>query len=93
MVYACSRCPTSALDGVTPYECLIKQKPDVGNLHVFGCVSYVHIPDNQRTKLEVKSRKSIFVGYPEGTKRKEEKGCKLHDPSSRKFFQIRDVVF
>ena len=87
-VYICNRCPTSALDGVTPYECLFKQKPDVGNLHVFGCVSYVHIPDGQRTKLEGKSRKSIFVGYPEGTK-----GYKFYDPSSRKFFRSRDVVF
>ena len=87
-VYIRNRCPTSALDGVTPYECLFKQKPDVGNLHVFGCVSYVHIPDGQRTKLEGKSRKSIFVGYPEGTK-----GYKFYDPSSRKFFRSRDVVF
>ena len=87
-VYIRNRCPTSALDGVTPYECLFKQKPDVGNLHVFGCVSYVHIPDDQRTKLEMKSRKSIFVGYPEGTK-----GYKLYDPSSRKFIRSRDVIF
>ena len=87
-VYIHNRCPTSALDGVTPYECLFKQKPDVGNLHVFGCVSYVHIPDGQRTKLEGKSRKSISVGYPEGTK-----GYKFYDPSSRKFFRSRDVVF
>ena len=55
---------------------------------MFGCVSYVHIPDNQRTKLEVKWRKSVFVGYPEGTK-----GYKLYDPSSRKFIRSRDVVF
>ena len=87
-VYIRNRCPTNALDSVTPYECLFKQKPDVGNLHVFGCVGYVHIPDGQRTKLGVKSTKSIFVGYPEGTK-----GYKLYDPSSRKFIRSRDVVF
>ena len=87
-VYVRNRCPTSALDGVTPYECLFKQKPDVGNLHVFGCVSYVHISDGQHTKLEVKSRKSIFIGYPEGTK-----GYKLFDPSSGKFIRSRDVIF
>ena len=87
-VYIRNRCPTSARDGVTPYECLFKQKPDVGNLHVFGCVSYVHISDGQRTKLEVKSRKSISIGYPEGTK-----GYKLFDPSSGKFIRSRDVIF
>lgn len=87
-VYIRNRCPTNALDGVTPYECFFKQKPDVGNLHVFGCVGYVHIPDGQRTKLGVKSKKSIFVGYPEGRK-----DYKLYDSNSRKLIRSRDVVF
>ena len=52
------------------------------------CVTYVHIPDNQRKKLDAKSRKSIFVGYPEGVK-----GFKLYDPVTHKFTRSRDVMF
>ena len=87
-VYLRNRSPTTALDGITPYECLFNQKPDVANLRVFGCVSYVHVPDNQRTKLDAKSRKVIFVGYRDNTK-----GYKLYDPVCRKFVRSRDVIF
>ncbi|CAB4030416.1 Retrovirus-related Pol poly from transposon TNT 1-94 [Paramuricea clavata] len=87
-VYVRNRSPTKALNGITPYECLFEKKPDVSNLRVFGCVTYVHIPDNQRKKLDAKSRKSIFMGYPEGVK-----GYKLYDPVSRKFLGSRDVIF
>ena len=87
-VYVRNRSPTTALNGITPYECLLKKKPDVSNLRVFGCVTYVHIPENQRKKLDAKSRKSIFVGYPEGVK-----GFKLYDPVTHKFIRSRDVIF
>ncbi len=87
-VYVRNRSPTTALNCITPYECLLKKKHDVSNLRVFGCITYVHVPDNQRKKLGEKSRKSIFVGYPEGVK-----GFKLYDPVSRKFIRSRDVKF
>ena len=67
-VYVRNRSPTTALNGITPYECLFEKKPDVSNLRVFGCVTYAHIPDNRRKKLDPKSRKTVFVGYPEGVK-------------------------
>ena len=72
-VYVRNRSPTTALNGITPYECLLKKKPDVSN---------------QRKKLDAKSRKSIFVGYPEGVK-----GFKLYDPVTHKFIRSRDVIF
>ena len=48
----------------------------------------MHVPDSQRKKLDAKSRKAIFVGYPENVK-----GYKLYDPVSRKFTRSRDVIF
>ena len=36
-VYLKNRSPTTALDGITPYECLFNRKPDVTHLRVFGC--------------------------------------------------------
>ncbi|CAB4038208.1 Retrovirus-related Pol poly from transposon TNT 1-94 [Paramuricea clavata] len=87
-VYLRNRSPTTSLKEITPYECLFKQKPDVSNLRVFGCEAFAHIPQKQRKKFDEKSRKAVFIGYPEGTK-----GYKLYDPSTRKFIRSRDIVF
>ena len=73
---------------MTPFERLFNRKPNVSNLKVFGCVAYAHIPENMRNKLEEKSRKCVFVGYPEGTK-----GFKLYDLSKKSFIRSRDVIF
>ena len=50
--YLRNRCPTSTFQGATPYERWFMEKPNVDNLRVFGCVAYVHIPDEKRRKLE-----------------------------------------
>jgi len=87
-VYLKNRSTTTALDGITPYKCLFNRKPDVAHLRVFGCIAFVHVPSDQRKKLDRKSRKGIFVGYPHGTK------CyKLYDLVSCTFLRSRDVVF
>ena len=51
-VYLKHRSPTSHLKDINPYECWYKEKPDVSNIKVFGCKSYVHIPDQMRGKLD-----------------------------------------
>ena len=73
-VYLHNRSPTTALKDQTPFECLFGRRPDISKLKVFGCVSYVHISDNQRRKLDAKAHKAIFVGYPPGVN-----GYKLYD--------------
>ena len=87
-VYIHNRCPTAALKNTTPYECWFREKPDVSNLRVFGCVAYYLVPDAQRKKLDPKSRKAIFVGYPEGTK-----GYKLYDVITGSFVRSRNIKF
>ena len=87
-VYLRNRSLTTALNDITPHECLFKKKPNLSNLCVFGCVTYTHVPNNQRKKLDEKSRKSMFVGYPEGVK-----GFKVYDLTSQKFIRSRDVIF
>ena len=87
-VYLRNRSPTVSLKQVTPYERWIGEKPDVSNLRVFGCVAYVHVAREKRSKLDAKSRRAIFVGYPDGTK-----GYKLFDVSNGVFIRSRDVVF
>ena len=83
-----NRSPTVSLENNTPYECWFGRKPDVSNLRVFRCLSYVHVPDSQRLKLDPKSYKAIFVGYPEGTK-----GYKLYDIKTEHFVRSRNVLF
>ena len=87
-VYLHNRSPTTALKDKTPFESLFRRRPDISQLKVFGCVSYVHIPDNQRRKLDAKAHKAIFVGYPPGVK-----GYKLYDLEKKKFVVSRDVQF
>lgn len=87
-VYLRNRSPTVSVKGVTPYQQWFGQKPDVSNLKVFGCVAYVHVAKNNRKKFDAKSRRAVFVGYPEGTK-----GYKLYNPATGRFIKSRDVLF
>ena len=48
---------------MTPEERFIGKKPDVSHLKVFGCIAYVHVPDELRKKLDPKAEKCIFIGY------------------------------
>jgi len=48
---------------MTPKEKFTGKKPDVSHLRVFGCIAYVHVPDEKRSKLDPKVEKCIFIGY------------------------------
>ena len=87
-VYIRNRSPTTSLNYGTPYECWFGSKPDVSHMRVFGSQCFVHIPDDQRRKLDAKSYRGIFVGYPDGTK-----GYKIYNVASGKFTRTRNVVF
>ena len=47
----------------------------------------VHVPDSQRRKLDAKTHKAVFVGYPPGVK-----GYKVYD-LDKEFVVSRDVQF
>ena len=87
-VYLHKRSPTIALTDSTPYERWFGQKPDVSNLKIFGSICFVHTPDSLRQKLDPKSRKAIFVGYPIETK-----GYKVYDLESKRFVRSRTYYF
>ena len=73
---------------VTPEENFSSRKPDLSHLKVFGCIAYVHVPDELRTKLDPKAEKCIFIGYS-----LEQKGYKCYNPVTRQVRVSRDVVF
>ncbi|CAJ2632965.1 unnamed protein product [Trifolium pratense] len=54
-VYLLNRSPTFAVKDVTPEEAWSGIKPSVSHFKKFGCIAYVHIPDNLRKKLDDKS--------------------------------------
>ena len=76
------------MEDKTPQEVWIGKKPSLSHLRVFGCVAYVHVPKEKRTKLDIKSEKCIFIGYKDGLK-----GYKLWNPVTWKVVYSRDVVF
>ncbi len=66
--YLVNRSPHTKLDGRIPEELWSEKKVEVGHLRVFGCTAFVHIDPSERSKLDAKSRKMVFIGYPRGVK-------------------------
>jgi hypothetical protein len=87
-VYIMNRTPTTVVHGMTPEEKFTGKKPDVSHLRVFGCIAYVHVPEEKRSKLDPKAEKCIFIRYSS-----EQKGYRCFNPSIRKLQVSRDVVF
>jgi hypothetical protein len=55
------------------------KKLDVSHLTMFGYITYVHVLDVKRSKLNPKAKKFIFIGYS-----LEQKGYKCFNPSTQK---------
>jgi hypothetical protein len=60
--------PHRILEDKTPEEAFTGVKQEIGNLWIFGCPIYIHVPKEKRTKLEPSRRKGIFLGYNETSK-------------------------
>lgn len=85
--YLINRSPSVPLKGKCP-ESIFSGKPiDFSNLKVFGCSAFVL---QKLDKFEPRSKKCIFLGYPESVK-----GYRLWDKSVPGFKVLisRDVVF
>jgi hypothetical protein len=63
-------------------------KPKIGHLRIFGCLVYIHVPLEKRTKLEHSGQKGIFVGC-----RETSKTYRIFIPMQRKIVVSRDVNF
>jgi hypothetical protein len=86
--YLVNRSPSSTLDDTTPQEVWSGKKPSLQHLRVFGCDGYAHVPKENRSKLDNKDEKCIFIGYKDGVK-----GYKLWNPETKKTIYSQDVVF
>ncbi|KAE8660822.1 putative ribonuclease H protein [Hibiscus syriacus] len=61
--YLINRGPSILLDDRIPEEVWSKKEINLSHLRVFGYISYVHIDSAERSKLDAKSNKCVFVGY------------------------------
>jgi hypothetical protein len=87
-VYIQNRCPHAILKEKTSEEVFLGIKPKVGNLRIFGCPMYIHVPKEKRTKMEPSGKKGVFVGYSENSK-----AYKIYVPGQRQIEVRRDVTF
>lgn len=87
-VYLINRLPSVPLNFDVPEEVWTGRNVTYSHLRVFGCKAFMHIPKEQRLKLDYKSVPCTFVGYGD-----EEFGYRLWDPVKKKLVRSRDVVF
>ena len=87
-VYLGNRTLTRALKNKTPFEELYERKPSLKHLRIFGCVAYVHVNAENRTKLEEKSKICRFIGYSETSK-----AYILWSEEDKKIILSRDIIF
>ena len=63
-IYVLNRVPTKSVPN-TPYELWTGKKPSVRHLKIWGCPA--HVKRTSADKLESKTSRCLFVGYPKGS--------------------------
>eukprot|EP00873_Tetraselmis_striata_P015602 jgi/Tetstr1/435866/TSEL_024754.t1 len=89
-VYLYNRQWSSSVNSI-PYTLMTGRKPDLTDLHVFGCVAGVNIHVPMRAakgKMTPKSWPGIYVGHHEDTA-----GYRIYNPGIRRETVTRDVIF
>ena len=83
--FTLNRAPSKSVE-TTPYELWFGKKPKLSFLKVWGCDAYVK--RLQANKLEPKSEKCVFIGYP-----KETIGYTSYHRSEGKIFVAKNGSF
>ena len=87
-VYLRNRSPMKAVDGMTPFEAWMKQRP-LSHIFVSSDARPTYKSQkNKHGKLDNKAKKCILVSYGEETK-----GYRLYDPEKKRICFSRDVSF
>ncbi|KAM1017233.1 hypothetical protein ACFX2A_047807 [Malus domestica] len=83
--YLLNRVPSKSVPQ-TPYEIWHGRKPSLKHVKIWGCEAYVK--KLEATKLEARSVRCYFVGYP-----KETMGYEFYHPDDQKVFVARNAMF
>jgi hypothetical protein len=87
-IYIHNRCPHKILEDKKLVETFTCVLPEVSHFPIFGCLVYIHVPVEKRTKLEPSSNKGLFVRYS-----KTSKAYRVYIPEQRKTIMSKDVKF
>jgi hypothetical protein len=66
--YPINRSHSSMLDGKTPHSVWTSKKSSLTHIRVFGCDSYAHVLNENKSKIDINDEKCIFIGYKDGMK-------------------------
>ena len=86
--YLINRGPSVPMEFELPEEVWNGKEVKFSHLKVFGCVSYVHIDSDTRSKLDAKSKIYFFIGYVD-----EKFGYRFWNEQNRKIARSRNVIF
>ncbi|KAL6349124.1 hypothetical protein AAG906_033780 [Vitis piasezkii] len=91
-VHLLNRMPTKVLQFQTPLK-VISDHVSLPTIlmippRIFGCVAFVHLHKNQRTKLDPCAVRCLFLGY--GV---HKKGYRCYDPIGKRTYITMDVTF
>ena len=87
-VHVINLSPAVALNTEVPDKIWFGKNVSYDHLRVFGCRAFVHVPKDERSKLDKKTRQCIFISYGE-----DEFGYRFYDPVEKKLVRSRDVQF
>ena len=71
--------PSYPLEGDIPKSVWTKKFVSFEHLRVFGCRAFVHVPRDEQSKLDNKTKQCIFLGYSN-----EEFRYRLWDPTTKR---------
>ncbi|MCH93196.1 retrovirus-related Pol polyprotein from transposon TNT 1-94, partial [Trifolium medium] len=86
--YIINRIPSPLLHNESPYFLRFQQHPDLNELKVFGSLCYASTIQNNRTKLDTRARKVVYLRHKQGVK-----GSILFDLNTKNIFVSRNVTF
>ena len=87
-VYLINRGPSIPIEFRLLKEVWNDKEVKFSHLKVFGCVSYVHIDFDARSKLDAKFKICFLIGYGD-----EKLGYRFWDEQNRKIIRSRNVIF
>lgn len=87
-VHILNRSPTLAVKNMTPQEAWTGYKLSIDYFRILGCITYTHVLDEKRSKLDNKGTKCVFLGISE-----ESKAYRLYNLVTKKIIISRDVIF
>ena len=87
-MYVLNLSPSVPLAGDIPQRVWSGKDVVYKHLKVFGCKAFVHVPRDEISKLDSKTKWCIYLSSPN-----DEFGSRLWDPIKTKIMRSRDVVF